>query len=237
MIKIDNLSLRYTTDNKPVLNNLTLTIQSQRITTIIGKSGAGKTTLLRCLAGLEKNFQGTFTINNQNIKELTLQEHARLIGIVFQNFNLFPHLTVLENCMQPLLIVERLTSDQARERASKILEEFDMQNYHNSYPTKLSGGQQQRVALARALCLQPKILLLDEPTSALDPENSAILATLLKRLCKTDIALVVVSQDMHFVQLIIDQIYVLDQGFLVAQYNKKEECMTNTQELKKFLIF
>lgn len=201
------------------LNSISCDIPAGRITTFIGKSGAGKTTILRCIAGLE-DYQGQIILpSGQNMKNLGPKDRAASIGFVFQNFNLFPHLTVLENCMQPLQVVLGLSQELAKEKAKETLELFGMGSYQNSYPTQLSGGQQQRVAIARALVLGPKILLLDEPTSALDPQNTMLLVNLLQRLNKQGITIVVSSQDMGFVRAIQDCMYLVEDGCILQDFD------------------
>ncbi len=214
MIRLNQLTSRSinTSSSNPILNQISLTINSQSITTLIGKSGAGKTTLLRSIAGLEGIKQGEILINNKNILNLSVQERAQMIGFVFQDFNLFPHMTVLENCMQPLMVIKKLSKKNALQQALASLNHFDMTAYQTSYPTQLSGGQKQRVAIARALTLGPKILLLDEPSSALDPENTSILIKLLKSLCNEGITIVLASQDMAFIKNIQADVILVANG-------------------------
>lgn len=208
MLKIQNLNVSYTRQKKEFtpLRNATCTIQSGRITTFLGKSGSGKTTLLRCIAGLQK-YEGSIKLNGVDLETQPPAQRSTLIGFVFQNFNLFPQLTVLENCTQPLIVVTGLPQKDAKQQAQEMLTRLGMSGYEDAYPSQLSGGQQQRVALARALGLHPQVLLLDEPTSALDSENSALLAMILKQLCAQGIAIALSSQDMTFVEMIKDNIY------------------------------
>lgn len=206
------ISIRQLTINRQILKNVSRDISTGSITTLIGKSGAGKTTLLRCIAGLQPIAQGNIFLENKNLDDLSAQERAGLIGFVFQNFNLFPNMTALQNCTQPLIVVQQLSPDKARTRALCMLKNLGMDTYQTSYPSQLSGGQQQRVAIARALALGPKVLLLDEPSSALDPENTMILVKLLKQLCNEGITIVLASQDMSFARAIRDQILLVQDG-------------------------
>lgn len=224
MIKLNQLTsaTSNTRTQKPILNQVSLTISPRRITSLIGKSGSGKTTLLRCIAGLEDIGQGTITIDSKNSVDLSAQERAGLIGFVFQDFNLFPHMTVLENCMQPLMVVQGKNQQEAAQLALATLNHFDMDTYATSYPSQLSGGQKQRVAIARALALDPKVLLLDEPSSALDPENTAILVKLLKQLCAEGITIVLASQDMAFVRNIQDFLCLVVDGAIVETHDIQE---------------
>jgi ABC-type polar amino acid transport system ATPase subunit len=198
--------------HQPILHNVSCEIPSKRITTFIGKSGAGKTTLLRCIAGLEDITSGEIYADEIEISSLTLKERANIIGFVFQDFNLFPHMTAFENCMQPLVLTTKIEQKKAKNRVETLFEKFDILACKDSYPHALSGGQKQRVALARALCLEPNILLLDEPTSALDMENSMILIHLLKQLCAEGMTIIIVSQDAAFIERIKDVIFVVSEG-------------------------
>ncbi len=206
-------SVKPTTKIRPLLENISCDIPTGRITTLIGKSGAGKTTLLRCIAGLQSITQGTVYLEDKNIAHLSTQERATLVGFVFQNFNLFPTMTALQNCTHPLVVVQQLPADKARSKALKILSKLGMEPYLESYPSQLSGGQQQRVALARALALEPQVLLLDEPSSGLDPQNSMILIQILQELCKEEsITVILASQDMAFVRILQDSVYLVIDG-------------------------
>lgn len=210
MLTIQNLTVSYTRQKtkQNALQNASCTLTPGRITLFLGKSGAGKTTLLRCIAGLQA-YQGTIQLDGLDLASQNSAQRSALVGFVFQNFNLFPQLTVLENCIQPLMVVRGVARESAREQAREMLDRLGIAAYQHAYPAQLSGGQQQRVAVARALVLRPKVLLLDEPTSALDPENSAILADILKQLCTQGIAVALSSQDMSFVSMIKDRTYIV----------------------------
>lgn len=214
MITGNNVSLTYENNgnNNIVLDNISFAIPSNRITSFIGKSGAGKTTLLRCIAGLQENYTGNIAWDGTDLKSMSAQQRTSITEFVFQNFNLFPTLTALENCMQPLMVVKKHSRDAAYKKAMVVLGELGMAAYQDAYATQLSGGQQQRVAIARALCLDPKVLLLDEPTSALDPENTMLLVGMLKKLCETGVSIALSSQDMSFVRLVGDKIILIENG-------------------------
>jgi polar amino acid transport system ATP-binding protein len=221
---------------KPILENISCKILPERITALIGKSGSGKTTLLRCIAQLQDISSGSIMLQEKNLLELSVPERAQLLGFVFQDFNLFAHLTVLENCMQPLMVTQNLPEQAAKKRVLEVLDQFDMSAYQASYPSQLSGGQQQRVAIARALALGPKILLLDEPSSALDPENTQILITLLKQLCNAGITIVLASQDMDFVRKIQDRVYLMSDGQISEAYDiQKDGDICEISEIYLFL--
>lgn len=204
MISAKNLSLSYG-KNKPVLIDINFVAEIGRITVLIGKSGAGKTSFLRCLAGLIKGFRGSIVSTENNSVKPRL-------GFVAQSYALFPNLSVLENCTLAQRCVLNQTREQAEEKARTILSQVGMESFSDRFPFSLSGGQKQRVAIARALCVDPEVLILDEPTSALDPANVEVLMTLLKRLAKDGLTIVLSSQDMHFVKLIADRICVFNDG-------------------------
>ncbi len=212
---------RLSYNKAPILTDISCTIEYGRITSFIGKSGSGKTTLLRCLAGLEKTYEGLVTLDGNDIGTFEAQQRAEALGFVAQNVYLFPQLTAIQNCVQPLRVVKNVPKDVAVDKAFTVLKSLGMETFADNYPGQLSGGQQQRVALARALCLEPKILLLDEPTSALDPENTAIVAQLLKRLTEQGIGIGVSSQDTGFIRSIMDRVYLIEAGSITAQLDKK----------------
>jgi ABC-type polar amino acid transport system ATPase subunit len=214
MIRIDNLTTKATkiSSCEPLLSNVSCTFPSSLITAIVGKSGVGKTTLLYCIAQLQEMSAGSICVYGRKIQGILAQERAQLIGFVFQNFNLFPQLTALENCMQPLMVVNGLSYVDAQAKALNFFTSFDLAAYKNAYPATLSGGQKQRVAIARARMLGPQVLLLDEPTSALDQENSMILAQLLKKLSRQGVTIVVTSHDKEFVSMVQDKTFEMVDG-------------------------
>ena len=197
--------------NQLILDGVSVTLKPGTITSIIGKSGAGKTTLLKSIVGLVPVTSGTVTINGQSVTKLSPCKRAEEIGYLFQDFNLFPHLTVLENCIDPLL-VHGIAYQEARERALNSLRDLEMVQYQERYPSQLSGGQQQRVAIARALALNPRVLLLDEPTASLDPANTDLLVAIVKLLAQRGLTIGVSSQDMSFVRKIVDRVYCMQEG-------------------------
>lgn len=220
---------------KTVLKNISCNIPKDHITVFIGKSGAGKTTLLRCIAGLEEFDKGLIALSGKQLNDLSRQEHASTVGFVFQNYSLFPNLTILENCMQPLMVVKQFDKATAQNKAQAMLSLLGVDSLQNSYPRQLSGGQQQRVALARTLCMEPKAILLDEPTSALDPENAKTLRQILQKLCANGISIVLSSQDILFIKSIAEQIYLLDDGKIIAQANTKKAPLDPASEIALFL--
>lgn len=231
MVTVNNLTVRI--KNQLILDNISCSLQPGRITSFIGKSGAGKTTLLKALVGLVPVDQGEIVVNNQKVDAMSPRKRSEEIGYVFQDFNLFPHCTVLENCVDPL-IVHGVPYDKAKERALAVLKDFDMHNFAHKYPSELSGGQQQRVAIARSLCLKPRVLLLDEPTASLDPFNTDILITILRSLVASGLIIGLSSQDMTFVRKIFDFVYYIEAGKIVESCdgaNNLEKCSV----IKKFM--
>lgn len=205
-----------------IVDGISATIAPGHITSFIGKSGAGKTTLLKAIAGLIRTTSGTILVNDQQLITLSSRQRAEKIGYVFQDFNLFPHLTVQENCIDPLRVHGKSYA-QAETLALAMLLKLNMDGYAHKYPHELSGGQQQRVAIARALCLQPMVLLLDEPTASLDPINTDVLVTLLKSLAAQGLTIGLSSQDMHFVRKVFDHVYYVESGTII------EFCNDSTQ--------
>lgn len=215
MLTINNVSLSL--QNRNILKGISVTINAGSITTLVGKSGAGKSTLLECITQLQTNYTGTIAIEGCNIRDIQPGERAEIVGMVFQQWYLFPTLTVLENCTQQLIVVQKLAKKEAAEKAEGLLEFFEMGDYRNAYPTTLSGGQQQRVAIARAMCLQPKILCLDEPTSALDAENTANLVCKLQELNASGTTIIASSHDSNFIQALGGKKLCIVQGSILSE--------------------
>ena len=236
MIALNNVTIGIP---QPIVRNITCTFAQGHITTLIGPSGSGKTTILQTIAQLSQHrYTGSITIEKTEATNIAAHERALLVGFVFQNFNLFPHLTVMQNCTQSLVITKRSTRTAAQKKAQELLDQFGINMLSNRYPHELSGGQQQRVALVRALMLEPKALLLDEPTSALDPENTLLLTEMLKQLARTGIAIILSSQDLYFVQTIQDKIYLLEQGIITEECNgTPKESFSTTSRIGRFLRY
>jgi polar amino acid transport system ATP-binding protein len=213
--------------NQRVLDAISCSLLPGYITSFIGTSGAGKTTLLKSLVGLIPSTHGSITINDRQIHELSHLQRSESIGYVFQDFNLFAHMTVLQNCTDPLL-VHKTAYDKAQTIALNALSTLGMDNYIGRYPRELSGGQQQRVAIARALCLNPRVILLDEPTASLDPVNTEILVSTLKKLSANGLTVGLSSQDMSFVRTISDRIYYVQSGKIIEfcdNFNQLDQCL------------
>lgn len=213
MIKGNHIVLKH--GDKTVLRDVSFEIPKGRITSFIGKSGAGKTSLLMCVANLNSHYEGQLTFEGKAIKDFTDKQRVKHIGFVAQQFNLFPHMTVWQNCMHPMTTVLGMSEREAEEKAYQVLKALDMSEHKTKHPSKLSGGQQQRVAIARALCMEPEVLLFDEPTSALDPESTKSLQELLKELVKSEVTIALSSHDMPFIKSVLDRVYFLENGKVV----------------------
>jgi polar amino acid transport system ATP-binding protein len=197
-----------------VLQKVNLNLEQVHTLALIGPSGGGKSTLLRIIAGLEKPDSGRLHLNDREViyRERELMAHRRSVGTVFQAFNLFPHLTALQNITLPLEKVHRYKPPKARQIAEEILERFQLSEHGHKPPAQLSGGQRQRVAIARAISIKPKLLLFDEPTSALDPEMTAEVLEVIEELRKEGRDLVLVTHQMGFAHRIADQVALLSRG-------------------------
>ncbi len=207
VLEVKNVSKSY--NNKKVLDNFSLAVKKGEIISIIGPSGAGKSTLLRCINGLETLEKGKIIINNKvNKKNISKQANLE-IGLIFQDYNLFPQYTVLQNITLPLTKILRKSKAEAVSQAKTILTKLSLQDKENSYPYELSGGEKQRVAIARAIATNPKILCLDEPTSALDPKLVKQIYNIIKDLASQGKAILIVTHDIEFAEKISDKIYKL----------------------------
>lgn len=217
MIKVQNLYKKF--GSNLVLNDISATIRQGEVVSIIGPSGSGKSTFLRCLNLLEQPTSGTITINNIDLtsKGANIHKSRQQIGMVFQHFHLFPHLTVLENLTYAPVKVKGLKRDEANEQGKRLLAKVGLSDKAAAYPSSLSGGQKQRVAIARALAMEPELLLFDEPTSALDPEMVKEVLDVMKDLAKSGMTMVVVTHEMGFAREVADRVIFLDHGILVEE--------------------
>lgn len=204
MLKLENITKSF--DGKTILNNLNLEVKDNSILSIVGPSGAGKTTLLRCIAGLEKVDSGSFLLNGQPFDPFDESVKERVVGVVFQDFNLFPHLSVLENIVLAPEMVLKQDKKTAEKNVEDLLAQLGLTSLKNQYPFELSGGQKQRVAIARALAMKPEILCYDEPTSALDPSLRDTVAQVILDLKNTGITQIVITHDPDFAKKIADQL-------------------------------
>ena len=232
VIEVTDIVKRY--GSNTVLNHATFQIQTGQLTTILGPSGCGKSTMLRCMNRLERFDRGRLKIGDVEVsgtedKKLTPAEEKELtrrlrerVGIIFQNFNLFPHLTALGNCMEAPMTVKGMQRKEAEDVARHYLHKVGLADKEEHYPAQLSGGQQQRVAIARALAMEPEVILFDEPTSALDPQLIQSVARMLRALDDLGKTLVVVSHDMNFARRISDQVIYFEGGHAVEAGTPQE---------------
>jgi len=213
-----------------VLKDINLKVHKGERIVVCGPSGSGKSTLIRCINHLEKHQTGSIVVDgitlNQNIKNI---DHIRTeVGMVFQNFNLFPHLTILDNLTLGPIWTRKMPKADAQANAMKYLERVKIPEQADKFPGQLSGGQQQRVAIARSLCMSPKIMLFDEPTSALDPEMIKEVLDVMIELADTGMTMIVVTHEMAFAQTIADRVIFMDQGDIVEE-NEPSEFFNNPQ--------
>ena len=202
-----------------VLKGVSFEVKKGEVVVIVGPSGAGKSTMLRCINALEKVDRGHVYIEGQDItdKKVDKNKIRAEVGMVFQHFNLFPHLTALENVMLGPVVVKKEPKDEVRKRALELLEKVGIRDKADSYPSQLSGGQQQRVAIARALAMRPKVMLFDEPTSALDPEMIKEVLDVMIALAKEGMTMIVVSHEMGFAREVATHVIFMDDGQIVEE--------------------
>lgn len=216
MIKVTNLQKSF--GNLHVLKGVNLTITEKEVVVIIGPSGSGKSTLLRCMNYLEEPTGGSVVIDGIPLtNDANINEVRKEVGMVFQRFNLFPHMTVLENLMLAPMKVRGIKKSEAEATAKMYLEKVGLADKANTYPEQLSGGQQQRVAIARALCMKPKALLFDEPTSALDPEMINEVLDVMKSLANEGMTMAVVTHEMGFAREVGDRVVFVDGGVILEE--------------------
>lgn len=217
MIKVVDLKKKFGT--LEVLKNINLEIKKSEVVVIIGPSGSGKSTILRCLNRLEPASDGSIYIKGIDIlnKKTNINNIRTQIGMVFQSFNLFPHLTVLQNITLGPIKLSKKTKEEAEVIAKMLLEKVGLAGKASSYPSQLSGGQQQRVAIARSLAMKPSIMLFDEPTSALDPEMVGEVLDVMKELAREGMTMVIVTHEMGFAREVADRLIFIDEGEIVEE--------------------
>ncbi|WP_434296921.1 amino acid ABC transporter ATP-binding protein [Clostridium sporogenes] len=223
MIESRNLTKKF--GKLTVFENLNINVKKGEVLVIIGPSGSGKSTFLRCLNHIEIPTDGEVFVEGKklNIKnKKELRKTIEKVGMVFQNFNLFPHKTVLQNIMEAPLTVKKENKEEVLQKAEKLLEKVGLKDKANIYPSKLSGGQKQRVAIARALAMNPDIMLFDEPTSALDPELVGEVLIVMKDLAKEGITMVVVTHEMGFAKEVADRVIFMDGGKIIEEASPHE---------------
>jgi ABC-type polar amino acid transport system ATPase subunit len=214
-LSIENLHLSI--QSRQILNDINLSVLLGTCTVLIGPSGSGKSSLLKCINLLNEYDHGTIKLRGQDIKQMDRTSLRKQVGMVFQQYNLFDHLTVEENCTLALRHVLGLTIKTSKEIAYQYLTQVKMKPFINTYPQQLSGGQQQRVAIARAMCLQPQVLLLDEPTAALDPEMSYEVLETIEGLAEQGVTMVYVTHELNMAKQIANQVVFMEDGNVISQ--------------------
>jgi ABC-type polar amino acid transport system ATPase subunit len=217
MITCKNVSKSF--GDLEVLKGVDLHVSQGEVVVIIGPSGSGKSTFLRCMNHLESINSGSITINGKMVenKEAALNKLRQDIGMVFQQFNLFPHMTVLQNIMEAPILLKKMTKADAKKNGIQLLKKVGLEDKADEYPNRLSGGQKQRVAIARALAMEPTVMLFDEPTSALDPELVGEVLSVMKELAKEGMTMVVVTHEMGFAKEVADRVIFMDGGNIIEQ--------------------
>lgn len=224
--------------DKKILKNINVNIYEGDVVCVIGPSGSGKSTFLRCLNRMEEASSGSIIFEGTDIvdKKTDIDKHRQKMGMVFQQFNLFPHMTVLKNLTVAPMKLQGISEKEANEYAIKLLEKVGLADRANAYPNQLSGGQQQRIAICRALCMKPDVMLFDEPTSALDPEMVGEVLNVMKNLADQKMTMVVVTHEMGFAREVSNRVMFLDGGDFVEE-NEPIEFFANpkNERLKTFL--
>ena len=229
-----------------VLKDISLTVKKGEVVSIIGPPGSGKSTLLRCatmletMDGGELKYLGDTAVSEKDGKCVYAQKNElkkikKHFGLVFQNFNLFPHYTVLKNIIDAPVSVDKVSKKEAVERAEKLLAQLGLSDKRDAYPYQLSGGQQQRVSIARALALNPEILFFDEPTSALDPELTAEVLKVIKELAKEKMTMIIVTHEMQFAREVSDRIIFMEQGVIQANGTPEEIFASDNARVREFI--
>ncbi|WP_366924893.1 amino acid ABC transporter ATP-binding protein [Metallumcola ferriviriculae] len=243
MVSVKNI--RKSFDDNVVLKDINLTVDKSEVVVIMGPSGSGKSTLLRCMTFLEEPDKGIVKLGENEVeaavkpnkkRKSSIRQLRQNTGFVFQQFNLFPHRTALENVMEGPMIIKDMDRNKAKEKAMTLLDKVGLADKVDHYPAKLSGGQQQRVAIARALSMEPMVMLYDEPTSALDPELVREVLLVMKQLAKEGMTMIVVTHEMGFAKDVADRVIFMDEGVIVEE-GSSDQMFNNPKEerTKRFL--
>lgn len=229
MVIVDNVVKKY--GNVEAVKGISFEVNQKEVVFIIGTSGSGKSTIIRCMNRLELVTSGSIMIDGQSVtgSGADVRKIREDAGMVFQSFNLFPHLSVLENITLAPMIVRKVSKDEAVSKAEQLLKRVGLYDKRDVYPSQLSGGQQQRVAIARALAMNPKIMLFDEPTSALDPEMTKEVLTVMEDLAKEGMTMIVVSHEMGFAKAAADKVLFMDYGDII-EYGTPDEIFNNPKQ-------
>ena len=242
LLEINHLKKNF--EGLEVLRDISLSVEEGEVVSIIGPSGSGKSTLLRCATMLETMDGGELVYMGETAAsgdpcvyapKAQLKKLKKCFGLVFQNFNLFPHYTVMKNIMDAPVSVEKVSKKEAEERAYRLLKQLGLEDKAEAYPFQLSGGQQQRVSIARALALQPKLLFFDEPTSALDPELTIEVLKVIKELAKEHMTMIIVTHEMQFAKEVSDRIIFMEQGVIQQQGTPEEIFASDNTRVREFI--
>jgi arginine/lysine/histidine transport system ATP-binding protein len=228
LIRVENLCKSFGELN--ILKNITESIYEGEVVTIIGPSGSGKSTFLRCLNMLERPTSGKVFFENVDLsdKKINVDKHRQKMGMVFQHFNVFPHMTVLDNITLAPILENKVPKAKAEKQACELLERVGLLDKKNEYPTKLSGGQKQRLAIVRALAMEPKVILFDEPTSALDPEMVKEVLEVIKHLALSGMTIVIVTHEMGFAKEVSRRVFFMDGG-IIQEQGTPDDIFNNAQ--------
>jgi len=230
-VKIHVSHLQKSFGKLEVLKDISYDVHEGEVVVIIGPSGSGKSTFLRCMNKLEEISGGEIVVDGHNLtdRHVDINKVRENVGMVFQHFNLFPHMNVMQNLMLAPVDLKKATKEKAKERALQMLRKVGMEDKAEAYPDQLSGGQKQRVAIARALCMTPDIMLFDEPTSALDPEMVGEVLQVMKQLAADGMTMVIVTHEMGFAREVADRVLFMDGGYIVEQ-GTPQEVLLNPKE-------
>ncbi|MBE6543361.1 MAG: amino acid ABC transporter ATP-binding protein [Ruminococcaceae bacterium] len=238
LISVKGVKKHYLDGKVKALNGVDIDIKRGEVVVIIGPSGSGKSTLLRSLNLLEVPTEGSIFFEGEDIaaQNVNINKHRQKMGMVFQHFNLFPHMTIMKNLILAPTKVLKMNKEKAEEKAQKLLERVGLGDRGGSYPAQLSGGQKQRIAIVRALCMEPEVILFDEPTSALDPEMVGEVLDVMKDLAKAGMTMAVVTHEMGFAREVADRVVFMDEGIIIEE-GTPAEIFDNPQNprLKSFL--
>jgi len=236
MIEVKNLKKKF--EDLKVLNGITTSIKQGEVVVVIGPSGSGKSTFLRCLNRLEEITEGEVYLDGEKINDpaTDINKIRQKMGMVFQHFNLFPHMTILDNITYAPVKLGKMSKDDAKKKALDLLDKVGLVEKADNYPVQLSGGQKQRVAIARALAMEPEVMLFDEPTSALDPEMVGEVLDVMKKLADTGMTMVIVTHEMGFAREVADRVLFMDEGIIMEEGTPEEVFGHPTAERAKLFL-